>query len=314
MGYISQNTNQSRLSRHAAVKSAKHIADRIRLMISTKQFQVGEILPSTRVLGKQLNTSFHTVRKAYLMLVDEGLLLGERGRGFLVHRQSTLLDKSDRLEMGAGKIRTVLEELVGYGLDEDEVETLFEEQLTFLEWPDRLDTSAVVGATRELGVMLARAIRNQVGVKSGVITINDYEKAVNYDALFVPLPYVRQFKSETDSTLVLPVVHMVDPAILVSVVDRSAVRNLGILAREPGSVPLLSAEIKHLLQYPGGMLSGTTDGRFLPPFIKEVDLLLYTPDCAALVERTVPEKNRIMLEYTISENTSGMIRSELWDN
>jgi len=296
------------------VKSAKHIADRIRLMISTKQFQVGELLPSTRVLGKQLNTSFHTVRKAYLMLVTEGLLLGERGRGFVVHRQSTLLDKSDRLEMGAEKIRTVLEELVGYGLDEDEVETLFEEQLTFLEWPDRLDTSAVVGATRELGVMLSRAIRNQVGVKSGVITVNDYEKAVNFDALFVPLPYVRQFKSETDSTLVLPVVHMIDPSILVAVVDRSAVRNLGILTREQGSLAVLTAEIKQALQYPGAIMSGVTDGRFLPPFVKEVDLLLYTPDCAALVERTIPEKNRISLEYAISENTSNMIRAELWDN
>jgi len=38
--------------------SAKHIADRIRLMIATKQFQVGELLPSTRELGRQLEVSF----------------------------------------------------------------------------------------------------------------------------------------------------------------------------------------------------------------------------------------------------------------
>lgn len=296
------------------MKSAKYIADRIRLMISTKQFQVGEVLPSTRVLGKQLETSFHTVRKAYLMLSDEGLVRGEKGRGFIVHRQSTMLDKSDRLEMGAEKIRAVLEELVGYGLDEDEVETLFEEQLTFMEWPDRLDTSATVGGTRELGGMISRAIQNRVGVKSKVITITESDKAVNYDALFVPLPYVRQFKSDSDSgALILPVVYMIDASVLVSIIDRSAVQTLGLLTREQASVPILSAELKQLLQFPGTIIAGSTDGRFLPPFIKDVDLLLYTPDCASLVERTIPERNRLLIQYQISENTSEMIRAELWD-
>jgi GntR family transcriptional regulator len=282
-------------------------------MISTKQFQVGELLPSTRVLGKQLNTSFHTVRKAYLMLVDEGLLTSERGRGFVVHRQSTLLDKSARLEMGAGKLRTLLEELVGYGLDEDEVETLFEEQLTFMEWPDRLDTSATVGATRELGLMISRAIRAKVGVKSSVITITETAKAVNYDALFVPIPYVRQFKNDSEGGLILPVVHMLDASVLVSIVDRSAVQTLGLLTREQDTVPILSTELKTTLQFSGSILAGSTDGRFLPPFVKEVDLLLYTPDCAALVERVIPDRNRLLIEYQISENTSDMIRAELWD-
>lgn len=296
------------------MKSAKYIADRIRLMISTKQFQVGEVLPSTRVLGKQLETSFHTVRKAYLMLTEEGLVRGEKGRGFVVHRQSTMLDKSDRLEMGAEKIRAVLEELVGYGLDEDEVETLFEEQLTFMEWPDRLDTSATVGGTRELGNMISKAIQTKVGVKSKIITITETDKAVNFDALFVPLPYVRQFKSDSESgALILPVVYMIDATVLVSIIDRSAVQTLGLLTREQASVPILSAELKQLLQFPGSIIAGSTDGRFLPPFIKDVDLLLYTPDCATLVERTIPDRNRLLLQYQISENTSEMIRAELWD-
>lgn len=282
-------------------------------MISTKQFQVGEVLPSTRVLGKQLETSFHTVRKAYTMLVDEGLLVSERGRGYVVHRQSTMLDKAARLEIGAEKIRSVLEELVGYGLDEDEVETLFEEQLTFMEWPDRIDSSATLGATRELGGMISRAIQQRVGVKSKVITITESDKAVTFDALFVPLQFVRQFKSDTETGLILPVVYMLDASVLVSVVDRSAVQTLGLLTRDQNSVPILSSELKQTLQFPGSILAGATDGRFLPPFVKDVDLLLYTPDCAALVERTVPERSRLLLQYQIADNTIEMIRAELWD-
>lgn len=296
------------------MKTAKHIADRIRLMISTKQFQVGETLPSTRELGKQLSTSFHTVRKAYQMLAAEGLIRSERGSGYVVHRQSTLLDKSARLEMGAEKLRTVLEELLGYGLDEEEVETLFEEQLMFMEWPDRLNTSATVGATRETGDMLARAIRTQVGVKSRVMTITEQTKAVNYDALFVPVQYVRQFRSDAESGLVLPVVYSLDAALLIAITDRSAVQNIGLLAREQDSLPVLTSELKHALQFQGSILAGVTDGRFLPPFVKDVDLLLYTPDCASLVERALPERQRMLIEYQISANTSEIIRAELWEN
>ncbi len=247
------------------------------------------------------------------MLSDEGLIVSEKGRGFVVHRQSTMLDKAARLEMGAEKIRAVLEELVGYGLDEDEVETLFEEQLTFMEWPDRLNSSATVGATRELGGMISRAIQLKVGVKSKVITITETEKAVNYDALFVPIPYVRQFKSDSESGLILPVVYMLDASVLVSIVDRSAVQTLGLLTRDQNSVSILSSELKQLLQFTGTILAGATDGRFLPPFIKEIDLLLYTPECAALVERTIPERSRLLLQYQISDITSEMIRAELWD-
>ena len=109
-------------------------------MIATKQFQIGELLPSTRELASQLEVSFHTVRKAYHMLADEGLISSEKGRGFTVEKQNTSLDKSERLETGAEKLRLLLEELIGYGLDESEIETLFEEQINYMEWPDRIQS------------------------------------------------------------------------------------------------------------------------------------------------------------------------------
>ena len=125
--------------------SAKYIADRIRLMIATKQFQVGEALPSTRELGRQLEASFHTVRKAYHSLAEEGLLKSEKGKGFLVMRQRTLLDKEQRLEVGGAKVQSLVEELVGYGLDDAEIELLFQEQLDYMDWPDRIQSCACVG-------------------------------------------------------------------------------------------------------------------------------------------------------------------------
>lgn len=125
------------------------------------------MLPSTRELGQQLEASFHTVRKAYHILADEGLITGERGRGFVVNRQTSLMDKEKRLEIGGEKVQALIEQLVGYGLDDNEIELLFQEQLDYMDWPDRIQTCASVGENNELGGMLASAIKKQVGVKVG---------------------------------------------------------------------------------------------------------------------------------------------------
>jgi GntR family transcriptional regulator len=202
--------------------SAKHIADRIRLMIATKQFQVGELLPSTRELGRQLEVSFHTVRKAYRHLEDEGLITGEQGRGFVVDRQNTSLDKSERLEIGAEKLKNVMEELIGYGLDESEIETLFAEQVSFLEWPDRIQSCATIGETRELATILSSSIRSRVGVKSDTLSLEDYEQALTYDALFIPIQLVSEFHNVRDSIRIMPVVYHFDADLLISIVARAA--------------------------------------------------------------------------------------------
>ncbi|MFN1834680.1 GntR family transcriptional regulator [Balneola sp. MJW-20] len=293
--------------------SAKHIADRIRLMIATKQFQVGEILPSTRELGQQLEASFHTVRKAYHILEDEGLIEGEQGRGFTVKSQTSLLNKSDRLEKGSEKVQALVEELIGYGLDESEIELLFQEQLGFMEWPDRIQSSASVGENRELGKMLSDAIKKQVGVKSDVIAVDEYEKAAKYDALFVPIHLMSQFRSLSDSLLILPIVYDFDPDILLSIVDRAALDTIGLVTDGEDTIPKIIDELKRSIHFEGSFVAGTIYGKSLPLFVRDSDLVLYTPESARMVESKVPEKNRIRLEYLLSNKSAETIRAELWD-
>lgn len=293
--------------------SANYIADRIRLMIATKQFQVGETLPSTRVLGKQLGTSFHTVRKAYHQLADEGLIKSEKGKGFLIMRQSTLLDKSERLELGATRIRKVLEELIGYGLDEAETEAIFEEQISFMEWPERIQSIATVGETLELARLLADSIRDQIGVKSMPVEATDYEEATRYDALFVPIQLINQFRSLSETLRILPVVFHYDADVLLSIMDRAGLDAIGLVTAEEESIPKIIAELKSLMQFEGAFVAGATYGKSLPLFVRNVDLVVYTPASARLVESRIAEKDRIKLEYIISERSAEMIRSELWD-
>jgi GntR family transcriptional regulator len=293
--------------------SAKHISDRIRLMIATKQFQVGELLPSTRELGRQLGASFHTVRKAYHQLADEGLIVAEQGRGFVVNRQSTSLDKSQRLEMGTVKMQGLLEELIGYGLDEAEIEAIFEEQISFMEWPDRIQSIATVGETIELASLLSESIQSQIGVKSSKLKASDYDEAVRYDALFVPIHLMGEFRSLSESIRIMPVVFHYDADVLLSIVDRAAIEAIGLVTAEEDTIPKIIQELKSMMKFDGAFVAGATYGKSLPLFVRNADLIVYTPASARLVEEKVPEKNRIKLEYIISEKSAGMIRSELWD-
>ncbi|MEX0685294.1 MAG: GntR family transcriptional regulator [Balneolales bacterium] len=295
------------------MKTAKYIADRIRLFVATKQFQTGEVLPSTRVLGKQLDTSFHTVRKAYHMLADEGLLRSEKGKGFIVNRQNTMLDKSERLDKGAEQMRALLEELIGYGLDEDEVESLFQEQLRFMEWPGRLDSCATVGYTNEQGQILSRAIQKQVGVKSSVITNAQLNKSVNFDALFVPIPFFRRFREQTDNILLLPVFYNIDSDLLISIVERSDIQTIGLVTAEEETIPFLIDELKLNLKFQGSIMAGSTYGKSLPLLVREVDMVIYTYASASLIEKQVPESKRLKIEYILHNRTADLIRAELWD-
>lgn len=293
--------------------SAKYIADRIRLMIATKQFQVGETLPSTRELGRQLETSFHTVRKAYHFLVDEGLIRSEKGHGFIVERQNTNLDKSQRLETGAEKMRKLLEELIGYGLDESEIDELFQEQLSFMDWPDRIESCATIGETSELGKMLSAAILKEVGVRSKVLTVNDYNKTVNYDALFVPIQLVNTFRDFAQTGRLLPVVFSFNADMLLSIVDRAAIETMGLVTAEEDTISKIIKPLKMSINFEGSFVAGATYGESLPLFVRNTDLILYTPQSAKLVEQKIPERRRILLEYKISEKSAETIRSELWD-
>ena len=293
--------------------SAKYIADRIRLMIATKQFQVGEALPSTRELGRQLEASFHTVRKAYHGLAEEGLLKSEQGKGFVVLRQNTLLDKEKRLEVGGAKVQALVEELVGYGLDDSEIELLFQEQLDYMDWPDRIQSCACIGENKEMASILSTAIRTEVGVKSEQLTVTDYEKAATFDAIFIPIRYMQQFRPLQDHTLVIPIIYHYDPELILSITERSSLQTIGLVTAHEDSIPKIINELKPTLAFDGSFVAGSIYGKSLPLFVRDTDLILYTPDSARLVEQKIPEKNRLKLAYRLSDRSAEMIRNELWE-
>lgn len=297
--------------------SAKHIADRIRLMIATNQFQVGEQLPSTRELGRQLEASFHTVRKAYQALQEEGLIEGHPGRGFRVTRQKTLLDKAQRLETGAGKVRSLIEELIGYGLDETEIESLFEEQLTYQEWPERIHSSVVVAETREIAQMISDTILREVGLKTDSASVAEVDpsqpEAIPFDALFLPVHLYGRYRHLADQIRLLPLQVTFEMDVLLELTERLASETIGLVTAEDATIPVLINSLKQAVQIEGAFLAEATYGKSLPLFVRTTDRIVYTKGSAKLVESRIPSASRLLLTYSISEKNLQTIRSEFWE-
>ncbi|MEX0679781.1 MAG: GntR family transcriptional regulator, partial [Balneolales bacterium] len=133
------------------------------------------------------------------------------------------------------------------------------------------------------------------------------------DALFVPLQLMRNFREDSDNMLLLPMVYHLTSDMLISLVERSAISTLGVVAREERTLSVLIDELKLSLKFPGSILAGAVYGKSLPLFVREVDMVLYPPSVASLVERQIPDKRRMKLRYSIDARSAEIIRSELWD-
>ncbi len=85
-----------RVNRRAAQPIFKQIAAQLRAQIEKGELRLGDVIPGERELSESLNVSRMTLRAAVDELVDEGLLLRQRGRGTVVshvriHKQAQVV-------------------------------------------------------------------------------------------------------------------------------------------------------------------------------------------------------------------------------
>jgi GntR family transcriptional regulator len=85
----------------------RQIADSLRVAIADGTYAPGTQLPSERELGDQFGAARNTVRLGLGVLVGEGLIVGERGRGYFVRDRVPLTYYASRSE---NLLRTTPEE------------------------------------------------------------------------------------------------------------------------------------------------------------------------------------------------------------
>ena len=86
----------------------------------------GQLVPSVRVLAKQLAVNPNTVQRAYQELQTEEVLESLRGRGIAVCPGAKRRCVSDRQTLLAERLRAVVEEAIRGGLEPERLREMFE--------------------------------------------------------------------------------------------------------------------------------------------------------------------------------------------
>ena len=99
----------------------KQVTDQIRDAIATGDLEVGDKLPSIRELGKELNVSLITIKRAYQDLEAQGYIITRHGLGCFV-------DRVDLDDLRTKKLREIEVKLTGllraagkHGISKDDV-------------------------------------------------------------------------------------------------------------------------------------------------------------------------------------------------
>lgn len=101
----------------------EQIVEQIKNMIITKELKEGDVLPSMRLLAKELHISVITTKRAYEELEREGFIASQTGRGSFVRPQNVEQIK----ELHLREIEKKMDDLIGVAkLSGIELEELIE--------------------------------------------------------------------------------------------------------------------------------------------------------------------------------------------
>ncbi len=97
------------------------ISDQIKKQILSGKLEDEEMLPSIRVLARELQISVITVKNAYEELEREGLIESARGKGFYVATKNRELIREKKISLIEDKLAEVIDECKLLGIGEEEL-------------------------------------------------------------------------------------------------------------------------------------------------------------------------------------------------
>ena len=266
------------LDRDAPLPLADQLVEAVRYEIGAGRYRPGVRLPSTRALADQVGISFHTVRKAYQRLAEEGLVTVRRGGGYVVVERQAL-SRSERLERGATVVEEALHKLVGLGLNDDEVGYVVEEGLQYFERPGPARRLLFAASYRELAESGAEQAGAALQERVGAALLADVGGADALDGLVVPLPDLRAARRARPEAEIVGAVVTYPLDVLERVARLMAPESLGLITRNADAVAPLSDEVRARTGFSGDILGLPVDAnrRQVETVVRSASLVLYTP-------------------------------------
>lgn len=256
----------------------EQLVEQLRYLIASGHYHVSETLPSTRTLGDQLDVSFHTVRKAYQALQDEGLIESKPGTGYTV-KERTPLDKGERMERGASIVRDALQHLIGLGLDEEEIDYLVQEQASLLDHAGTTRKLIVTGPHPEINAICAEQIGTALQRSVTSVSFDQLERHQDADFLFAPFALVNKAMNAVPRADTFGFVTHLPSEALERVARLLEHETLGLVTRQADTIQPLMRQIRADTGFSGQVIAVSTEegDRHMGTFVDETDWILYTP-------------------------------------
>jgi GntR family transcriptional regulator len=119
-----------RIDKNSRVPIYDQIKEQIKGLIHAGQIKTGDQLPTIRELSVELSVNFNTVALAYRDLVNEGVIITERGKGTFVAStpgvEEMLVIRTEKLH---NLIETLIRETDRLGYRREDVESVFVNQV-----------------------------------------------------------------------------------------------------------------------------------------------------------------------------------------
>lgn len=298
-----------RLDQNDETPIYRQLVEAIRYEIAAGGFTPADKMPATRALARELGISFHTVRRAYGILAEEGILQTHPGKGFTVIGQASL-GKSERMEAGARIMSVALQRMTGLGLDDSEIAYLMEEQRSLLDL-DRREKTVIVSATyRELAETALDAASKMPGNSVEILGLDDIDSRVEADVILVPMSALAATKSRHAHAEVVGFLHAYseDSLMLISaLLDRDT---LGLITKYPDAIGPISKQIRHLTGFGGQILATSVSAQDIQveTIAAASDLVVHTKGASRRVRKPGSGSWRTLVELNIHLTTSSIER------
>jgi GntR family transcriptional regulator len=246
------------VDRSSGKSVAEQLVDQLRFLIASGKYTEGDQLPSTRLLARQIDVSFHTVRAAYQKLSEDGILRAVPGSGYTVAKRAPL-SKEQRLERGAAIAHDSLIRLTALGLSEHEIAYLFDEQRGLLETSADVPRVVTASPCLEISERFAEQLLERLQVDAEAIPLDRLGRHSDADFVVTPYAWVREVKTALPDSEVLGVEYSVGSGVLDYVSSLLAEQTLGLLVRDATSIRPLVDLIRRAAGFAGDIIASTVD-------------------------------------------------------
>jgi GntR family transcriptional regulator len=270
---------------------SEQLVQQLRYQIAAGRYPPGERLPSTRALASGLGLSFHTVRKAYQRLAEEGLVDVRRGGGFRV-RERRPLSRAERMERGAAVVQEALQKLVALGLSDDETDFVLEEQRTYAEPPGGRRKLLFAAGYAELAETGAEQLTGLLLESVEPVTLDELGRHVDAEVVVAPMADVRTAVAALPRAEILGVIVEWPHDVLARVARLGTADSVALVVRQGDAIDPLTATIRAATGFPGSIyaLTGESDRPRIEAMIRRADAVLFTPQVRRRVRPLIGER------------------------